>query len=90
DGWVRFTQNTRTMGIKKSLSDELDVGYQIEEIKNVDRTKDVKYKVLGDVQVTDSISVSVEKELKKNQAQQDQIQKNPSDDKFLIKYEKRF
>ena len=91
DGWVRLTQNTRVIGIKKSLSDELDIGYQVEETKNMDRTKEVKYKVLGDVQVTDAISVSVEKELKKNEPiSQEQNKKNIADDKVFIKYEKRF
>ncbi|MBF0521800.1 MAG: translocation/assembly module TamB domain-containing protein [Candidatus Omnitrophica bacterium] len=90
DGWVKMDQNTRSAGIKKSLSDALDVGCEVEEIKNTDKTKDIKYKMLGDLKVTDCVTVSVEKELKKEPVPGEQIQPNLPDDKIFIKYKNNF
>lgn len=80
------------VGAKKSVTQNLDVGYGLEQKTEEDETKRIKQKISGEYQVTDTISIGAERELEDVQPidRSDAINDRLIEDKVYMKYEKKF
>jgi len=89
---VTIDQNQKGIAAKKGLTDNLEVGYGVVQTKAGGREADsVSRKLEGELKVTDSIKVGVERETTTQSstgAFEESI--NQNDDKVLIEYKKSF
>jgi len=88
---VTFDQDHQGVSAKKELTEKLEVGYGIEQTKANGQIADVSQKLEGEYKLNDQVSVGVERELKKKQANEfldDQL--NENNDKVMIEYKKSF
>lgn len=88
---VKFEENKKGISAKKELSKNLEIGYGIEQTKTNGQTADISQKLGGEVKVTNQLSVGVEREIKKSQA--DILLNKPADEnnnKVFLKYKKNF
>ena len=87
---VTFEKDKKGVNFKKAVSEKIDASYAVEQSQEKEGEAIVTQKVGGEYKITDSISISAEKELKQNNGA-DQIQeKNKTDDKVILKFKKEF
>lgn len=87
---MTLDRDKRGIGVKKQVMNNLDVGYEINETQVAPQQKTRQQKMSGDVQVSDSVSVSVEKEIRPMDKTQQSAQDTPTEDKVLLKYKTKF
>jgi autotransporter translocation and assembly factor TamB len=90
---VQVGEDSRGVAVRKELSPQLEVGYEVEQKPvEVGKSAEVSHKIGGEFQVTDSVTVGVEKEIKNPS----QAQETPDDpaapakDKIYFKYKTKF
>lgn len=88
--FLTLEKNKKGIGLKKKVTNNLDVGYEINETQVSPLEKTKQQKMSGDVNVSDNVSVSVEKEIRPRDAAQQTIQEKPEDNKVLLKYKTKF
>jgi len=86
-------KNARGFGLKKDITDQLEIGYELQERSTAEDTKSVSQKIQGEYQLTDEIAVGAEKEVTREQ-KDDLLNSDPaeikSNDKVYLKYQKSF
>ncbi len=99
--WVTMDKDRRGVGVKKIITNNVDVGYELDQMLPQQTSpatqtqtlqpnqKEYQQKVLGDVKVTNKVSVGVEKELKSKSGPEQTEQTLPND-KVLLKYKTKF
>jgi hypothetical protein len=97
DAWVKFNSTQRAVGLKKRISKNLDVGYEIEEEitpgvpRDPQQPRKYNQKVLGDLRVSKSISVIAEKAIQNRQSLDvPEPVKAVPDDSIFLQYKKSF
>jgi autotransporter translocation and assembly factor TamB len=81
---------TTGIGVKKEVTDFLDLGYQVEQ-KGVDsQTSDLKHTLGADLKLNKHFSVQVDKELYQYHNQERLSEPVKTDDKILLKYKTWF
>lgn len=88
--FVNLEKEKKGIGVKKQLLDNVDVGYEVNEMGAATSPKSLQQKISGDVSVTNKVSVSMEKELKVKDGTSQVLQDKPEDNKVLIKYKTKF
>ena len=87
---IIYEKDTAGIGVKKEVTDFLDVGYQVEQ-KGLDtQTADLKHTLGADLKLNKHFSVEVDKELYQYHNQQRLSVPLKSDDKVLLKYKTWF
>ncbi len=84
---LTMEENKRGIGVKKQVTRNLDVGYEVEETQVSPEEKTRQHILSGDVNVSDNLSVSVEKELKGPEQPSAPV---PDDNKVFLKYKSSF
>jgi len=89
---VKFDKDTKGIEARKGITDKLDVGYGIEQQSNGQQEKTTKQKIQGEYNLTNKLSVGVEKGVKKTQSLDDldPARNTVEDDKVYFKYKKSF
>ena len=93
---VKYDEQTKGVSVTKKISEKLDASYGIEQSRGQAQAPvTTRQKIGGEVKVTDSLSVSAQKELLGRPAQpQGEEATTPSkekaDDQILLKYKKSF
>ena len=78
------------MGVKKAITEKIDVSYEVEQSQAKEEGPTTTQKVGGEYKITEGISIGVEKELKQ-ESKADQAQdKQKPDDKVILKLKKEF
>lgn len=89
---LNLDKDSRGLKIRKGVSKNLDMGYEIQQKKTIEGTGQLKQKVSGNIKVTEQVSVDVEREIK--DSQQQALEDNPQDagpeEAILLKYKKNF
>ena len=85
----QFNEKTKGVGVKKDVSDNLDIGYAVEKEQDKQKNGATVQKVEGEYRVTDTIAVGAEREIKQEKADGIEDQ-SVSSDKVLLKYKKSF
>ncbi|MBU1147745.1 MAG: translocation/assembly module TamB, partial [Candidatus Omnitrophica bacterium] len=88
---VTFQLNGKTKGagVKKDVTNNLDVRYAIEKEEAKEKNGSTVQKLGSEYKFTDTIAVDAERELKQEKANEEQ-DKATSDDRVLLKYKKSF
>ncbi len=88
---IIYDKDVAGIGVKKEVTDFLDVGYQVEK-KGYDRsqTADLKHTLGAELKLNSHISVEVDKELYQFHNQQQFNDPLKPDDKIFFKYKTRF
>ena len=92
---LKFDAQTKGIGFKKKVTDQLKVGYEIEEQQERTGESEVNQKVEGEIDVTDQVSVGVSRKMTQSQSQSSAGVESPSrqtdpETNLLLKYKKRF
>ncbi|MCK5014513.1 MAG: translocation/assembly module TamB domain-containing protein [Candidatus Omnitrophica bacterium] len=89
---VKFDKDTKGIEAKKGVTDKLDIGYGIEQQSNGQQEKTTKQKIQGECNLTNTLSVGVEKGVKKTQSLDnlDPARDTVEDDEVYFKYKKSF
>ncbi len=89
---VTFEKDTKGIEAKKVVTENLDIGYGVERQITENQIITEKQTIKGEYQVTDELSVGVEREVKQTQSLDDldPKQKAVNDDKLYLKYKKSF
>ncbi len=93
DVTVTFDQKTKGVGAKKDLSDKLQVGYAAEQRTTKEQKNVINQKAQGEYQLTDQMSVGVEKEIlqeKKDAALDNTPNAAKGNDRIYWKYKTSF
>ena len=87
-----FDKDKRGLKLRKEILRNLDVGYEVRQKKAPERTDQIEQKVSGNIQVTEQVSVDVQREIKNGQEQTAegiQPQEVP-EESILLKYKRAF
>jgi len=87
---VTADKTTKGIEIKKSVSSKAEVGYSVLETQNEGKTSATTQKISGELKVTETISLSGEKEFKQNGSLEKSAQEQKTDEKVMIKFKKSF
>lgn len=88
---INFDKEKSGIAVKKTLTEAFGVGYGVEQTKENGQVKDVTQKLEGEINVTNKLSVGVEREIK--QTLPSEVLSEPvveNNDKVLLKYKKSF
>ena len=91
DFTLKYDAQTKGIGVKKDLTDKAGVGYGIEEFQESPGKSSITQKLEGELHVTDTLSIDVEKKIK-----QEREKDNPApiqqqtDDRIFLKYKTKF
>lgn len=89
---LNLDKDSRGLKIRKGISKNLDMGYEIQQKKTIEGTGQIKQKVSGNIKVTEQVSVDMEREIR--DSQQQALEDNPQDagpeEAILLKYKKNF
>lgn len=87
---IIYDKDVAGIGVKKEVTDFLDVGYQLEQ-KGIDsETADLKHTLGADFKLNKNLSVEVDKELYQYHNQERIGDPIKPDDKILLKYKSWF
>ena len=90
---VTLEKETQGLGITKSISENIDATYAVEQTKTTPGEEMTKQKVGGEVKVNDKISVGAERQFINELSQPETSSQNPqtqTTDKIFIKYKTNF
>lgn len=87
---ILYDEETRGIGVTKSLTSGIDVGYQIKRETPKTEPSQLEQKVESDLKLNENISVSVEREIKQYQGPAAVDSEKETEDKILLKYKKKF
>ena len=89
---LNLDKDSRGLKIRKGVSKNLDMGYEIQQKKATEKTEQLKQKVSGNIKVTEQVSVDVEREIKGGQQRtlEDNPQEAGPEEVILLKYKKNF
>ncbi|MFA5389054.1 MAG: translocation/assembly module TamB domain-containing protein [Candidatus Omnitrophota bacterium] len=90
DFFIRYDQDARGGGIRKTISDRADITYSIEQSRGEDELSKTTQKIGSEYRITEGISVQAERELKYENRSPEDESKPGTDDKVLLKYRKSF
>jgi len=76
--------------LKKSVSDKVEVGYGVVQAQSKEKTEEITQKLSGELKVTDTVSVSAEKELKQANRQEKLSAEQKTNDNVMIRFKKNF
>ncbi|MDP2652830.1 MAG: translocation/assembly module TamB domain-containing protein [Candidatus Omnitrophota bacterium] len=89
---LTYDQSKKGLEVRKDIFGKMKVGYGIEQELESSQSATVSQKMGGEYQVTDEVSVGVEREIKQsydpNTSEKTDVP--AEDDKVLLKYQKRF
>ncbi|MCA9406577.1 MAG: translocation/assembly module TamB domain-containing protein, partial [Candidatus Omnitrophica bacterium] len=92
---ITYTQDTRGLGVKKSLTDKLDIGYGVE--KSVEQNKEepsrIKQKLEGEYNLNEKLSIGVQKEImydNKDTVEEQEVPEPVADDRVFMKFKTKF
>ncbi len=88
--FLTLEKGKKGIGVKKKVTNNLDVGYEVNETQVPLQQPTRQQKISGDVQVSNNVSVSAEKEIRPRDVTQQGTQEKPEDNKVLLKYETKF
>ena len=80
---------TKGVGVKKDITNNLDLSYSVEKEQVKEKNGSAVQKLGSGYKLTDTIAVEAERELKQEKANEGQDEAT-SDDKVLLKYKKSF
>lgn len=87
---VVFDEEKRGIGVKKKLTKKIDLDYAIDRASDPQTVNAVEQRMGGNLQITNSVSMSAERELKETTAEDPSAASLNADDKILLKYQKNF
>jgi hypothetical protein len=87
---VTFDEEKKGIEIRKSVSDKAELGYGITQTQNKEEAQEITQKLSGELKVTDTISVSGEKEFKQPGATENSSEEQQTNDKIMLKFKKDF
>lgn len=86
---IELDKNRRGIGVSKDIINNVSVSYGVDETQVSQTEKTISQKVGGKLQVTDKISVGIERELKEKLTPEENTAELPND-KVMMEYKKRF
>ncbi len=86
---LQFDKTTKGFGVRKSLTDKAKIGYKIEQTQTPE-VQATNHKLEGAVNLSDSVSIDVEKNLQNTPATTTPADSPQKDDKILLKYKTKF
>jgi hypothetical protein len=90
---VKLGEKGRGVAVRKELNKQLEVGYGVEQKATEEgKSAEVSHKIGGELQVTDSVTVGVEKEIKNPSETEETLEDPavPADDRIYFEYKTKF
>ncbi|MFA5099381.1 MAG: translocation/assembly module TamB domain-containing protein [Candidatus Omnitrophota bacterium] len=87
---VTYDGQKQGVGVKKSVTEKVDVTYSYEQSQLKNETQTITQSIGGEYKVTDSVSVGAEKELKQENNPDASSPEQKANDKVMIKFKKTF
>ncbi len=88
---ILYDDQTHGIGIKKELTDSIDVGYQVEQERSTDTAvSDIKHKLDAEIKLNRHLSIEVDKELLQIRNQENFGLYEKPDDRVLLKFKTEF
>jgi hypothetical protein len=89
-GSFTVEEKKQSVQVKKSVSENVEVGYGVVKEQGWDSSQQTTQNVNAELKVTDTVSLSAEREMKQTDTQSDSSEEQKSDNKVMIKYKKSF
>jgi len=87
---VQLDETTKGVKLSKSVSDKVEVGYGVLQKQSNEKAVEINQNISGEYNLTETIAVSAEKELKQASALGQSPEEQKTNDKVMIKYKRKF